>query len=233
MALTLRIPKAAVSMQEGTIAEWLVPDGAQVVEGQPIFTLEIEKSTMDVEAPAAGILRQIAKAGDTHKVGTVIGEIADAPVAASTPEAAPAAAAGSAPYAGPRDARSLGLAFLQAFWDGDVGRGFALCAPDAKWRFQKTLHAPQEVPVREAVSFLMSALVSGFAPDSGYQVQFRNAVAEGDEAAFEYDASGRTVRGELYSNNYLVRMTVRDGWIVSIRPYFDTHLVSRMLYSLD
>jgi pyruvate/2-oxoglutarate dehydrogenase complex dihydrolipoamide acyltransferase (E2) component len=225
MALTLRIPKAAVSMQEGTIAAWLVPDGATVVEGQPIFTLEIEKSTLDVEAPAAGVLRQIVPAGEAHKVGTVIGEIVEASAAASAPV--------GAPYAGPRDAKSLGLAFLQAFWDGDVERGFALCAPDALWRFQKTLHTPQEVPVREAVKFLMDALVAGFAPDSGYSVQFLNAIGEGEEAAFEYNATGRTVRGETYANNYLVRVTVRNGWIVSIRPYFDTHLVSRMLYSLD
>ena len=75
MALILKIPKAAVSMQEGTIAEWLVPDGARVSEGQPIYVLEIEKSTMDVECPAAGVLRQIAAAGTPYKVGEVIGEI--------------------------------------------------------------------------------------------------------------------------------------------------------------
>lgn len=76
MSTTLRIPKAAISMQEGTLAAWLVPDGQPVAEGQPIYTLEIEKSTMDVEAPAAGVLRHIGAAGTTYKVGDVIGEIA-------------------------------------------------------------------------------------------------------------------------------------------------------------
>lgn len=75
MTLALKIPKAAVSMQQGTIAEWLVPDGASVIEGQPIYVLEIEKSTMDVESPAAGVLRQIASAGTTYKVGEIVGEI--------------------------------------------------------------------------------------------------------------------------------------------------------------
>lgn len=75
MATTLRIPKAAVSMREGTLTEWLIQDGQPVVEGQPIYVLELEKSTMDVEAPAAGVLRHKGTAGTTYKVGDVIGEI--------------------------------------------------------------------------------------------------------------------------------------------------------------
>ncbi|NBU24048.1 MAG: hypothetical protein EBS39_00185 [Gammaproteobacteria bacterium] len=45
------MPKAAVSMREGTLVAWLVADGATVSEGEPIYTLELEKSTMDVESP--------------------------------------------------------------------------------------------------------------------------------------------------------------------------------------
>jgi uncharacterized protein len=130
------------------------------------------------------------------------------------------------------DAKSLGLAFLQAFWDGEPERGYALCAPEARWRFQRSLHDPQEVPVREAVEWLMNRLVSGFAPDSGYTVELMGAIGEGEEAAIEYSATGLTRRGERYLNHYHVRFTARAGRIVSIRPYFDTHYVSRMLYDL-
>jgi pyruvate/2-oxoglutarate dehydrogenase complex dihydrolipoamide acyltransferase (E2) component len=75
MTTTLRVPKLAVSMQEGTLLEWLAADGATVTEGQPLYTLEIEKSAMDVEAPAAGVLRHVGVQGTTYKVGDVIGEI--------------------------------------------------------------------------------------------------------------------------------------------------------------
>ena len=75
MSTVLKIPKAAVSMQEGTLTSWLVADGETVVEGQPIYTLELEKSSMDVESPAAGILEQVGIPGTTYKVGEVIGEI--------------------------------------------------------------------------------------------------------------------------------------------------------------
>lgn len=75
MPTVLRIPKAAVSMQDGRLVEWLVADGGEVAEGQPIYNLEIEKSTMEVEAPAAGTLKQIGTAGETYQVGDTIGEI--------------------------------------------------------------------------------------------------------------------------------------------------------------
>lgn len=75
MPTVLRIPKAAVSMQDGRLVEWLVADGGEVTEGQPIYNLEIEKSTMEVEAPAAGKLKQIGKAGETYQVGDTIGQI--------------------------------------------------------------------------------------------------------------------------------------------------------------
>jgi pyruvate/2-oxoglutarate dehydrogenase complex dihydrolipoamide acyltransferase (E2) component len=75
MTTILRIPKAAVSMQEGILTAWLAADGATVSEGQPVYTLELEKSTMDVEAPAAGTLKHVGTPGTTYKVGDIIGEI--------------------------------------------------------------------------------------------------------------------------------------------------------------
>lgn len=87
MPTTLRIPKAAVSMREGTLVAWLVADGATVAEGEPIYTLELEKSTMDVESPAAGVIRQSGVAGTTYKVGEIIGEIGEAGSASANPTA--------------------------------------------------------------------------------------------------------------------------------------------------
>lgn len=75
MAVEVVLPKLGFSMNEGQIAEWLVADGAQVTEGDPLFLLEADKSTNEVEAPASGILRIEAEAGETFEVGTVIGYI--------------------------------------------------------------------------------------------------------------------------------------------------------------
>lgn len=62
-------------MQHGTLLEWLVADGAEVAEGQPIYNLEIEKSVMEIEAPASGVLHQAGTPGEEYAVGEPIGEI--------------------------------------------------------------------------------------------------------------------------------------------------------------
>jgi pyruvate/2-oxoglutarate dehydrogenase complex dihydrolipoamide acyltransferase (E2) component len=62
-------------MTEGVLAEWLVADGAQVNEGDPIYTLETGKAVQEIQAPASGRLMQRAQAGETYPVGTDIGEI--------------------------------------------------------------------------------------------------------------------------------------------------------------
>ncbi len=76
MATTLTIPKLQMSVTEGTLTEWLVEDGAQVEEGQPIYSLETDKSVQEIESPATGKLTQKVAAGETYEVGTEIGEIA-------------------------------------------------------------------------------------------------------------------------------------------------------------
>lgn len=75
MTVQVTLPKIGFSMNEGTIAEWLVADGAQVTEGQPIYSLESEKSTNEVESPASGTIRIIGEVGATYEVGEVIAEI--------------------------------------------------------------------------------------------------------------------------------------------------------------
>ena len=75
MKTILRVPKLAVSMQTGVLTSWLVPDGKRVDQGQPIYTLEIEKSVMDVQAPVSGVLKRIGVENETYKVGEILGEI--------------------------------------------------------------------------------------------------------------------------------------------------------------
>lgn len=75
MATDVILPKLGFSMDEGELAEWLVKDGDHVDEGQPLFTLESDKSTTEIEAPASGRLKITATVGETYKVGSVLGTI--------------------------------------------------------------------------------------------------------------------------------------------------------------
>jgi pyruvate/2-oxoglutarate dehydrogenase complex dihydrolipoamide acyltransferase (E2) component len=75
MSTPLTIPRLEMAMTEGILAEWLVPDGAQVKEGDLIYTLETGKAVQEISAPVSGRLIQRAQPGTTYPVGTDIGEI--------------------------------------------------------------------------------------------------------------------------------------------------------------
>ena len=75
MAVEILLPKIGFSMNEGQVAEWLAKDGEEIKEGQPLYSLEADKSTTEVEAPASGKLRIVAQIGETYEVGTVLGYI--------------------------------------------------------------------------------------------------------------------------------------------------------------
>ena len=75
MTFEVTVPKIGFSMNEGLLAEWLVEDGAQVSEGQPLYALESDKSTNEVESPATGKIRILGTIGETYEVGAVIAQI--------------------------------------------------------------------------------------------------------------------------------------------------------------
>lgn len=75
MATQVLLPKLGFSMNEGELVEWMVADGGQAVEGEPLFALESDKSTQEIDAPASGTLTILKQSGETYEVGTVLGEI--------------------------------------------------------------------------------------------------------------------------------------------------------------
>jgi pyruvate dehydrogenase E2 component (dihydrolipoamide acetyltransferase) len=82
------------------IIEILVKPGDQVKPEQSLLTLESDKAAMDVPSPAAGVVKEvIAKVGDKVSMGSVILTLEDSAAAAAPPQAAPKAAAATAPSA--------------------------------------------------------------------------------------------------------------------------------------
>jgi pyruvate/2-oxoglutarate dehydrogenase complex dihydrolipoamide acyltransferase (E2) component len=75
MSVEVRIPQIGFSMQEGTLVEWLVPDGSHVENGAALYTLELDKAAQEVTSPAAGTLRVHAAVGQVYPVGALIAEI--------------------------------------------------------------------------------------------------------------------------------------------------------------
>jgi len=75
--MVLRMPKIGMEMTEGTLARWLADDGAGVSKGQPLYEVETDKVTSEIESPAAGRLRRIAHEGVTYAVGDPVAELTD------------------------------------------------------------------------------------------------------------------------------------------------------------
>ena len=74
----LTMPKWGIEMQEGTVTAWHVEPGRRVEKGEPLLDVETEKIVNSVESPASGTLRIVlAGAGDTYKVGELIGVLAE------------------------------------------------------------------------------------------------------------------------------------------------------------
>jgi 2-oxoglutarate dehydrogenase E2 component (dihydrolipoamide succinyltransferase) len=107
MATEIRVPTLGESVTEATIGQWFKKVGDTVAADEPVVELETDKVTIEVPAPAGGVLEQIvANPGDTVNVGALIGAIGSGAgaVAAAPAAAAPAAApAAEAPKANGAD----------------------------------------------------------------------------------------------------------------------------------
>jgi len=71
----LRLPKIGMEMTEAVLASWLVDDGAVVDKGQPLYEMETDKVTNEIDSPVTGRLRRIALEGETYQVGDPVAEI--------------------------------------------------------------------------------------------------------------------------------------------------------------
>ncbi len=108
MTLEIRVPGLGESVTEATVAKWLKKPGDAVRADEPLVELETDKVTVEVPAPAAGVLAAIqVEAGATIAVGGVLGTLnegagataAAPPKPAPLPQAAPKPASAPAPQA--------------------------------------------------------------------------------------------------------------------------------------
>ena len=99
----IRVPTLGESVTEATIGKWFKKPGDAVAVDEPLVELETDKVTIEVPAPASGVLSEIAvKDGETVAVGALLGQISEGgaaakPAAPATPKATPAAAPAAAP----------------------------------------------------------------------------------------------------------------------------------------
>lgn len=102
----IRVPTLGESVTEATVGKWFKQPGDAVAVDEPLVELETDKVTLEVPAPAAGVLGEIAaKNGETVGVGAILGMIQDGAGAVAKPAAAAPAAA--KPAEAPKPAPSV------------------------------------------------------------------------------------------------------------------------------
>ena len=105
--IELKVPAAGESITSANVAKWRKNDGEQVVQGEILVTLETDKVSNELEAPAAGRLKIITPEGEEVSIGAIIATIDTAATssAASAPvKPAPAPVAVAAPAPAPAPA---------------------------------------------------------------------------------------------------------------------------------
>ncbi|MGB6349042.1 MAG: biotin/lipoyl-containing protein, partial [Pseudolabrys sp.] len=109
----IRVPTLGESVSEATVGKWFKQPGDAVAVDEPLVELETDKVTLEVPAPAAGVLSDVAaKNGDTVAVGALLGQIkegagATPKPAAPTPKPVEAPKPAAAPSAKPAEMPAL------------------------------------------------------------------------------------------------------------------------------
>jgi 2-oxoglutarate dehydrogenase E2 component (dihydrolipoamide succinyltransferase) len=88
MTIEIRVPAMGESVNEATVGKWFKQPGEAVKADEPVVELETEKVTVEVPAPASGVLGEIkVKEGQTVSVGTILGAINEGAAPAQKPVA--------------------------------------------------------------------------------------------------------------------------------------------------
>ena len=73
MAAEVKLPRLGQGMESGTIVKWLKAEGEPVKKGEPLYELDTDKVTQEVEAEADGVLLRVdGRDGDEYAVGATL-----------------------------------------------------------------------------------------------------------------------------------------------------------------
>ncbi|MBS7697125.1 MULTISPECIES: 2-oxoglutarate dehydrogenase complex dihydrolipoyllysine-residue succinyltransferase [unclassified Chelatococcus] len=185
MATEIRVPTLGESVTEATIGRWFKKQGEAVKADEPLVELETDKVTLEVNAPAAGVLAEItAKEGDTVEVGALLGSVTEGGAGAAPAKAAPAKAApADAPAAKPASAPSPAPAAAPAAAKGDNGPAVGRIAAETGLDPAKVAGTGKDGRVTKGD--ILGALSTGAATQPAQPVQLRAPSAPDDASREE------------------------------------------------
>jgi 2-oxoglutarate dehydrogenase E2 component (dihydrolipoamide succinyltransferase) len=71
----LTLPRFGVGMESGVLTDWNVSDGERVAKGEVVALIATDKSEVELEAPATGVIRLLADIDNEYEIGTVLARI--------------------------------------------------------------------------------------------------------------------------------------------------------------
>lgn len=158
MSVEIKVPSLGESVTEATIGQWFKKVGDRVEADEPLVELETDKVTLEVNAPASGVLTDIlAEEGADVEVGALLGVIgegqgaaaakpAEAPKKAEAPKPAPAAAPAAEKILSPAARKAAGDAGIDAGSVEGTGRDGRVMKDDV----QRAAAAQPAAPVQPA-----------------------------------------------------------------------------------
>ena len=162
MSNEIRVPTLGESVTEATIGQWFKKPGDAISADEPLVELETDKVTVEVPAPAAGVMGEIlVQEGDTVEVGALLGTVAEgdgaapaAPAAAEKPAQAKAEPAGgtAAVDAAPSAAKMLAENDMTADQVQGSGKRGQVLKGDVLEALEKGAKAPASAPAARAPS---------------------------------------------------------------------------------
>jgi len=175
------MPKLGAYTEDILLAEWLVPEGAQVASGDGVFELETDKTTAEVTAETAGFVHRLVEAGEKVPIGGTVGFVAETPEEYASVFAAGAkiAADASPPAAEPQTAGAT----TRASSDGAVSRAPISSTGSAAPRRKAAPVSPRAraLVVQLGLSVEQAAEIPGSGP--GGRILDRDVAAWADASA--------------------------------------------------
>ncbi len=213
MAEKVIMPKQGLQMTEGTITQWLVPEGGKCVEGEPLFEMETDKLTITMDAPASGTLLKIVKGeGEVVPITemiAVIGEPGEDITALLAEAGDTAAEAAAAPATAPAAALVVAAKAAPAAVAADGSRRFS--TPRARMRAEEKGVDILEVPASGPENLVIERDVlsyEGAGAVKATPLAKKVAQLEGVELA---EVSGSGSHGKITREDILAAVAARSA----------------------
>ncbi|MBS0611808.1 MAG: nuclear transport factor 2 family protein [Proteobacteria bacterium] len=128
------------------------------------------------------------------------------------------------------DTRRTALAFLHAYWRGDLAAIHELVASTAIIELPRSTPLPSPAPLLDVIPLIFEQAYPRFR-DRRFDIAVERCVIDDRVALVEYQATGTLVSGRTFCCRYLVVLAVEGGRIVRFRPYTDTKYIDAELFS--